>query len=197
MSISARAPGDGTGGPFARHGCRNLRRSWPARRNRIGNPVARDRLLLSERRRPGDGRAGVLLAHGGFGEGLRRLGAEGARALGQESTLVEMAPEGRETQNRAERATRRANWIAIPGFVAGMIGIAGGGYCDNVAGRSARAPVPSLGLTYPANYKGSTRYVTRLDAKICDASFPIGFAGMGIFVLTGLLYRAKFGKSLG
>jgi hypothetical protein len=99
--------------------------------------------------------------------------------------------------NCADRAARLAKWIAIPGFVAGVIGIAGGGYCDNVAGRSARAPVPSLGLSYPDNYKGSTRYVTHLDAKICDASFPVGFSGMGIFVLTGLLYRAKFGKSLG
>jgi hypothetical protein len=111
--------------------------------------------------------------------------------------VVEMAPEeGRQAQNRAKRAARLANWIMIPAFSVSMIGIAGGGYCDSVAGRSVRAPVPSLGLTYPDNYKGSIRYVTRLDAKICDLSFPIGFSSAGIFVLTGFLYYARFGKIL-
>jgi hypothetical protein len=80
--------------------------------------------------------------------------------------------------------------------LASVIGLAEGGYCDDVAGVSARAPVPSLGLAYLVNYKGSPRYVSRLDAKICGASYPLAFSGIGIGILTNFVYYAKFGKLL-
>jgi hypothetical protein len=111
--------------------------------------------------------------------------------------LLEAALEERgKAQDRAARAARLAKWIVIPASAVVMIGIVGGGYCDNVAGRFARVPVPSLGLTYPANYRGSTRYVTRLDARICDASFPVGFSAAAIGFMTSFLYYARFGKLL-
>ena len=60
---------------------RKLRCSGTARRNRVSDPVAGDRLLLSERRRPGARRASLSRAHCHSRSDLRGLGAEGARAL--------------------------------------------------------------------------------------------------------------------
>jgi hypothetical protein len=126
------------------------------------------------------------------------MGAEGALAVASGGIdSLEMAPtEVNQNQNCADRAARLAKRIVIPAFVVGMIGIAGGAYCDKVAGRSTQMPVPSFGLTYPANYKRSTRYVTRLDAKIVTRGFPLPFQAWHIHSDRSFI-SCKFGKSLG
>jgi hypothetical protein len=65
----------------ARYDHRKLPCSGSARRNRVGNPFAGDRLLLSERRRPGARRTRLSRAHSDVGAGLRGLGAEGTRVV--------------------------------------------------------------------------------------------------------------------
>ena len=60
---------------------RKLRCSRTAGRDRVANPFASDRVLLSERRGPGARRASVSWAHYSSRAGLRRLGAKGAWAL--------------------------------------------------------------------------------------------------------------------
>ncbi len=63
--------------------------------DRVGNPVAGDRVLLSERRRPGARRARLSRAHCHARPDLRGLGAEGARALGVRRFKAVLVHEGR------------------------------------------------------------------------------------------------------
>ena len=74
-----RAGAEGFG---AGHDHRKLPCSGTARRNRVGNPVAGDCVLLSERGRPGACRASLSRTHCRSRPDLRRLGAEGTWALG-------------------------------------------------------------------------------------------------------------------
>ena len=71
----------GAEGFGAGHDHRKLPCSGTARRNRVGNPVAGDCVLLSERGRPGARRASLSRTHCRSRSDLRRLGAEGAWAL--------------------------------------------------------------------------------------------------------------------
>jgi len=86
-------------------------------------------------------------------------------------------------ESHAKRAARFAGWLAIPAFFAAMLGIGGVGYCDQKARFSPQLPDTVHGYTEAVNFKGTTRYVSPLNAKICGASFPIAFSGMGIFIL--------------
>ena len=76
--------GTGPGGSSQDTVVGSFRVRGPQGQIEFGNPVARDRVLLSERRRPGDGRTSLSLACGRPRAGLRRLGPEGARALERE-----------------------------------------------------------------------------------------------------------------
>ena len=97
-------------------------------------------------------------------------------------------------KRRAGYAARFAGWIAIPAFFIAIIGLSGVGYCDHKARFASSVPDAVHGYTYGVNFKGATRYVSRLDAKICAVSFPIGFSGMGIFILMGGAYFLATGR---
>ena len=72
---------DRAGRRFAGHGRRDLHRSGTASRGRRRDTSAGDYLLLPDGGRSGAGRASLSRPSDGARAGLRRLGAEGARAL--------------------------------------------------------------------------------------------------------------------
>ena len=84
----------------AGHDHREVSCSGADGRNRAGSPAAGDRVLLSERRRPGARRTRLSRAHNDVGAGLRRLGAEGI------GTLVR----GGDCLRRLRAIARRHGW---------------------------------------------------------------------------------------
>ena len=92
----------------------------------------------------------------------------------------------------AEVAARRAKWIALPAFFVAMLGLGGVGYCDHEARFAPAVPDPAHGYTNGVDFKGTTRYVTIVDARICAISLPISFSGMGIFVFIVNFYYLMF-----
>jgi hypothetical protein len=85
-------------------------------------------------------------------------------------------------------AAHFAGWVAVPSFVVAMLGIGGAVYCDDKARFSPTVPDPVHGYISGVDYKGTIRYVSKMDAQICGASAPLSFSGMGIFILVGMLH---------
>ncbi len=99
-----RAGAEGIG---AGHDHRKLPCSWTARCNRVCDPVASDRLLLSERRRPSARRASLSRAHCRSRADLRGLGPEGARASVTARHPPPRPSRSRAGQRRAGSSSRR------------------------------------------------------------------------------------------
>jgi hypothetical protein len=111
------------------------------------------------------------------------------RNLGSETEIAMSGSKAsRRIKKHSERAARLVRWVALLAFVVAMIGFGGVGYCDRKARFSPAVPDPALGYTNGVNFKGTTRYVTALDSRICAISFPISFSGMAAFILIGGFY---------
>ena len=83
-------------------------------------------------------------------------------------------------KEHVRRAARFAGWVAVPSFVVGMLGIGGAGYCDDKAQFSPTVPDPVHGHISGVDYKGTIRYMSKMDAQMCGASAPPHVVGLPV-----------------